>query len=123
MVPRPASYWKLQHTRYGGEAMEPSTDRNKTICVPFENEAQYAKCVGDPERFRRHLCAVSARHRELFPEAFAEGFTFHDLYRSSKLDVRLRRIKLVSTREVFLVRPSFLMPYLIGRTDEIERAL
>jgi len=103
--------------------MEPSTDRNKTICVPFESEAQYAKCVADPDRFRRHLCAVLARHPELFPEAFADGFAFHDRYRSSKLEVVLRRIKLVSSGDVFLVRPSFLMPYLTGRTDEIERAL
>src|SRR5215207_3674679 len=123
MVPKPTSYWKLQDTRCGGETMEPSTDRNKTICVPFESEAQYAKCVADPDRFRRHLCAVLARHPELFPEAFADGFAFHDRYRSSKLEVVLRRIKLVSSGDVFLVRPSFLMPYLTGRTDEIERAL
>ena len=103
--------------------MEPSTDRNKTICVPFESEAHYAACVTNPERFRRHLCAVSARHPELFPEAFADGFVFHDLYRSSKLEVVLRRIKLTATRDVFLVRPAFLMPYLIGRTDDVERAL
>jgi len=103
--------------------MEPSTDRNKTICVPFESEAHYGRCVTDPKLFRRHLLAVFARHPELFPKAFVDGFAFHDVYRSSKLDVRLRRIKLVSTREVFLVRPSLLMPYLIGRTDDIERAL
>jgi hypothetical protein len=103
--------------------MEPSTDRNKSICVPFESEAHYAKCVADPDLFRRHLLAVSKRHPELFPDAVSEGFACHDRYRSSKLALVVRRIKLTSTGEVFLVRPSFLMPYLIGRTDEIERAL
>jgi hypothetical protein len=103
--------------------MEPSTDRTKSICVPFESEAHYVTCVADPQRFRRHLRGVFARHPEIFPAAFAEGFVFHDLYSSSKLNLVLRRIKVAATREVFLVRPSFLMPYLIGRTEEIERAL
>jgi hypothetical protein len=103
--------------------MEPSSVRNKTICVPFESEAQYAQCAADPERFRNHLRAVGVCHPELFPDAFSDGFACHDRYRSSKLGVVLRRIKLSRTREVFLVRPSFLMPYLIGRTDDIERAL
>jgi hypothetical protein len=91
--------------------------------VPFESEADYAACVADCERFRDHLRAVGACHPEIFPDAFADGFTCHDRYRSSKLGVVLRRIKLTRTREVFLVRPSFLMPYLVGRTDDIERAL
>lgn len=103
--------------------MEPSTDRNKSIGVPFESDAHYAKCVADPELFRRHLLAVSERHPEICPAAFAEGFACHDRYRSSKLERVVRRIKLTSTGEVFLVRPSCLMPYWIGRTDEIERAL
>jgi hypothetical protein len=103
--------------------MEPSTDRNKSICVPFESEAHYAKCVADPALFRRHLLAVFERHPELFPDAFAEGFACHDRYRSRKLALVVRRIKLTRTGDVFLLRPSFLMPYLIGRTEEIARAL
>lgn len=103
--------------------MEPSTDRNKSICVPFESEAHYATCVADPDLFRAHLLAVVARHPELLPKDVATGFVFHDSYRSSKLELVLRRIKLTATGEVVLVRPSFVMPYLIGRTDEIERAL
>lgn len=103
--------------------MEPSTDRNKSICVPFESEAHYATCVADPDLFRAHLLAVFARHPELFPEDLAKGFACHDSYRSSKLEFVLRRIRLTSAGAVFLIRPSFLMPYLIGRTEEIERAL
>jgi hypothetical protein len=123
MVPTLTSYWKYLNSRYGGETMEPSTDRNKSICVPFESEAHYASCVADPDLFRAHLLAVLARHPELLPKDVAAGFAFHDTYRSAKLELVLRRIKLTLTHEVFLVRPSFLMPYLIGRTEEIERAL
>lgn len=35
----------------------------------------------------------------------------------------LRRIELKATAEVFLVRPSFLMPYMVGRTEDVEKAL
>jgi len=91
--------------------------------VPFENETHYSTCVGDPEQFRRHVMTVFSKHPELFPLGFADGFTFHDCTRSRKLDLRLRRIKLTSTKTVFLVRPSLVMPYMAGRTDEVEKAL
>jgi hypothetical protein len=35
----------------------------------------------------------------------------------------LGRIRLAATGDVFQIRPSFLMPYLIGKTDEVEKAL
>jgi hypothetical protein len=35
----------------------------------------------------------------------------------------LRRIKLKATQRVFILRPSFVMPYLIARTEEVEKAL
>src|SRR5213596_100853 len=35
----------------------------------------------------------------------------------------LRRIELKATAGVFLVRPSFLMPYMVGRTEAVEKAL
>jgi len=40
-----------------------------------------------------------------------------------KQNVTVRRIKLRSTAEVFTLRPSFLLPYGIARTEEVEKAL
>src|SRR5262249_27254062 len=37
--------------------------------------------------------------------------------------VVLRRIKLKASQEVFTLRPSFVLPYCIARTDEVEKAL
>jgi hypothetical protein len=52
------------------------------------------------------------------------GFTLHDLCGSSKQPgLKLRRIKLNESNEVYTVRPAFVMPYLIAKTDEIEKAL
>jgi hypothetical protein len=101
--------------------MEPS--RGKSICVPFESAEHYAACVADPASFRQHLTAVCGQHPELFPARMCEGFVLHDKSGSIKQQVMLRRLALTATGEVFLVRPSFLMPYMVGRTEAVEKAL
>ena len=101
--------------------MEPS--RGKSICVPFDSEEHYAACVADPESFRQHLTAVFGQHPELFPARIREGFVLHDKRWSIKQQVMLRRLALKATAGVFLVRPSFLMPYMVGRTEAVEKAL
>jgi len=93
------------------------------ICLPFDSEAHYQACVQDLTAFRQHLAKLQAAHPELFPSSFAQGFTFHDCYRSRKLKLTLRRIKLKQTGAVFTLRPSFVMPYLVGHTNDLERAL
>lgn len=95
----------------------------KHICLPFDSEEHYRACVQDLTLYRKHLAQHFAAHPELFPKAFTQGFTFHDSYCSRKLKLILRRIKLKLTGEVFTLRPSFVMPYLVGRTDDVERAL
>jgi len=101
--------------------MEPS--RGKSLCVPFDSEEHYAACVADPESFRQHLTEVCGQHPELFPARMREGFVLHDKSWSLKQQVRLRRLELKATAEVFLVRPSFLMPSMVGRTEAVEKAL
>jgi hypothetical protein len=105
------------------EAREPSNRRGKSICLPCQSEAEYQAWVADPHRFRQVLQEMNTQHPELFPAAFSGGFRLHDTYQSVKQGLRLRRIKLLQTGEVFLVRPSLLMPYLAARTDEVEKAL
>src|SRR5947209_12520983 len=101
--------------------MEPS--RGKSICVPFDTEEHYTACVANPESFRQHLTEVFGQHPELFPARINEGFVLHDKRWSIKQQLRRRRIELKATAEVFLVRPSFLMPSMVGRTEAVEKAL
>jgi hypothetical protein len=96
---------------------------HKHICLPFDSEEHYRRCVADLNLFRQHLAKLQATHPELFPTAFTLGYSFHDQYSSRKLKLSLRRIKLKQTGEVFTLRPSFVLPYLVAHTDEIERAL
>lgn len=97
--------------------------RHKHICLPFDSEEHYLACVQDLTIFRQFLSKLQTAHPELFPSAFAQGYSFHDQYLSRKLKIVLRRIKLKQTGQVFTLRPSFVMPYLVARTDEIERVL
>jgi hypothetical protein len=101
--------------------MEPS--RGKSICVPFDTEEHYTACVANPESFRQHLTEVFGQHPELFPARIDEGFVLHDKSWSLKQQLMLRRIELKATAGVFLVRPSFLLPYMVGRTAAVEKAL
>ena len=91
--------------------------------MPFESEEHYAACVADPERFRQHLTVVCGQHPELFPPRMHEGFVLHDKSWSIKQQVMLRRLEIKAPAAVFLVRPSFLLPSMVGRTEAVEKAL
>jgi hypothetical protein len=96
---------------------------NKHICLPFASEAQYREYVYDPAQYRQYLSELLSQYPELFPQDMDHGFTFHDAYTSVKQDVIVRRIKLKTTGAVFTLRPSFVMPSMIERTDEVEKDL
>lgn len=95
----------------------------KHIVLPFVSEAEYAACLADLPRFRAWLVAQFAAHASLFPAAFAAGFDWHDRYRLKKLDLVVRRLKLRADGSVWTVRPSFVLPYGVGRTEAAEKAL
>jgi hypothetical protein len=95
---------------------------SKQICLPFHSEAHSADCVNDLTQSRAHLTELRQRHPALFPKAMRQAYKFHAQYRSRKQNLTLRRVKLLSSGEVFTLRPSFVTPYLTARTDEVEKA-
>lgn len=102
----------------------PSSATAHHICLPFASEAHYADCLRDLARYRQFLHQQFLAHPELFPQALGQGWQFHSHYRLKKQDgLALRRIRLQQTGEVFTLRPSFLMPYGIAYTKEVEKAL
>ena len=90
--------------------------------MPCESQEPYAACVANPASFRQHLTAVCGQHPELFPASISEGFVLHDKRWSIKQQGMLRRLALKATAEVFLVRPSCLLPSMVGRTEAVEQA-
>ena len=95
--------------------------RDATICLPF-GEDEYEAIVDDPKRFREWLDGCFAEMPELLPEGFAEGYAMKDARTSHKQGVPIRRIVLRDGRS-YSIRPSFLMPYMTARTDEVEAPL
>jgi hypothetical protein len=92
-----------------------------TICLPIE-EVEYDAIVENPKDFRQWLDDCFVEMPELFPEGFARGYGMKDGRTSLKQRVALRRIALRDGRS-YSIRPSFLMPYMTARTDEVEGPL
>jgi len=101
---------------------------SKRICLPIAR-AEYERIVGDPQTFRQWLDPLIAQYPELFPAAMAQGYQLHDILPVSKKlpDVRLRRITVADpTRpagNAFTIAPAFVLPYMTGYTDAVEKAL
>ena len=95
----------------------------KSICLPFASEASYPSCMEDRVQCRSYIMEQDRLHPELFPQALREGCTFHGFLHSKKQALPMRRIKLRTNGEQYQIRPSFMMPYMIGRIEEVEKAL
>ena len=93
----------------------------KTICIPC-SQPQYEQVVDDPEQFRRLLDQQIEATPELFPPEIRRGYRMKDVYPSRKTGWKLRRIELRNL-QCYLVRPAFLMPYLSGRTGDVQAPL
>lgn len=102
---------------------DPLTHKSKQICFFVEQE-EYTNILFEPEAFRRCLDREIALHPELFPAAIQQGYKLYDMLPESKKlsGIRLRRIELY-TGAVFTIRPSFVLPYMTGYTDAVEKPL
>jgi hypothetical protein len=78
--------------------------------------------VDDPEEFRRLLDRPIEVTPGLFPPEIRRGYRMKDVYRSRQTGWKLRRIELRNL-QCYLVRPSFLMPYLSGHTEDVQAPL
>src|SRR4051794_37535382 len=95
---------------------------SSTVCLPIDKE-QYPRVVASAERFRRWLDECYTKYPELFPADFAKGYLLKDARTSAKLGLRLRRFECKASGQAFSVRPSFVLPYLVGYTDDVDKPL
>lgn len=93
-----------------------------TICLPVSKDV-YLGVLDDPRRFRSWLDQAFRDCPELFPKAFAQGYRLKDERSSAKTGLRLRRVRLRATGASFSVRPSFVLPYMAGWTDDVQGPL
>ncbi|ADE15610.1 hypothetical protein Nhal_2527 [Nitrosococcus halophilus Nc 4] len=87
-------------------------------------EADYERFMSDREFAKRGLDKGYREHPELFPEQWDKGDVLYGFTpQSRKQGLRCRRIRLRATRAVFTVAPSFVMPYMSARVEQVEKAL
>jgi hypothetical protein len=94
---------------------------HRTLCLPFAEEV-YLRIIHDPAEFRR---AIDDRFRtmpELFPARFADGYRLKDDRVSVKQQIPIRRV-ILRDGIAYGIRPSFLMPYMTARTDDVQGPL
>lgn len=93
---------------------------HRTICLPIP-EPTYRRIIDDPRVFRRTIDDWLRRRPELFPRNF-QGYQLMGHRVSAKRGVTIRRVRL-KNGTAYSIRPSFLMPYLTARTEEVQGPL
>jgi hypothetical protein len=99
------------------------------VRIPISREA-YAEMLSDNQSFRTRLDQVIDQYPELFPANIKQGYQLYGMAGSSvKMpEVKRRRIRLNAANEegqkrVYTVVPSFVLPYMAGDADAVEKAL
>lgn len=99
------------------------------IRIPISRE-DYPNMVNDSQQFRARLDQFINDYPELFPVSIEQGYQLYGYSRPSvKMpDIKRRRIRLAAPDEqgqqrVYTVVPSFVLPYMAGDTDVVEKAL
>jgi hypothetical protein len=84
-------------------------------------EPTYQRIIDDPRAFRRTIDDCFQRMPELFPRNFP-GYQLMGHRVSAKRGVTIRRVRLTDGT-AYSIRPSFLMPYMTARTEEVQGPL
>ena len=102
---------------------------SKRICIPIDR-AVYEQVIDDKAAFRQLLDECIEQNPEIFPSKIGQGYKLHGILPQSKKmpEVMLRRIQLKvkddkARAQVFTVAPCFVLPYMTGYTNEVEKAL
>ena len=94
---------------------------NRTICLPID-ETLYDEVISDVTLFRQWLGGQYELYPELFPDSFAGGFSMKDRRTSARLGIEIRRVTLRDGSD-WSVRPSFVLPGMVARTQDVEHGL
>jgi hypothetical protein len=113
----------MSEQRKCSQELQLAAKPSRRIVLPVER-AVYQSVVQDASSFRAWVEANRVQYPELFPNEIDEGYRLHDIRTSRKLpEVCIRRIRLNRTSAVYRVVPSFVLPYMTGYTEAVEKAL
>lgn len=94
----------------------------RTIVLAI-SEKNYKSFMKDNEAAHETISQFIREHPELFPSSIGRiGYKFNGYTRvSKKLGIRMRRIE--TGGATYRIRPSFVMPYMRARTEEVRHPL
>ena len=92
----------------------------RTIRLPLA-ESEYDRFLSDRIYAKTRLDELYEEFPEVFPEAFPWGYALYGFTEPSiKQEIRCRRTRLDPAQAVFTIAPAFVMPYMTGRTQEVD---
>ncbi len=95
----------------------------RTIRLPLV-ESEYDRFLRDRAYAKARLDELYEEFPEVFPDAFPWGYALYGFTEPSiKQEICCRRIRLDQGQAVFAIAPAFVMPYMTGRTQEVDKAL
>jgi hypothetical protein len=103
----------------------PQSQRGERQIVVLMTREQFDECWLNAAKMRELLDRLMAEHSELFPPCLQAGYALHGFGRPSKKlgGMKLRKIMPRNGGEAYHLRPSFVMSYMAGTTDELEDPL
>ena len=102
-------------------ALQDKQKINRTIVLPF-TESDYHRFMDDLSFAKEKVAHLFQMHPELFPTDMSQGYFFNGTTRISK-KMKLNMRKLQINNHHYQIRPSFVLPYMRGMTDEVEKGL
>ena len=86
-------------------------------------ESEYDRFLTDRSYTEDRLEELYEEFAALFPDAFPWGYTFFGFTEPSlKQHLLCRRMRLDQGRTVFTIAPAFVMPFMTGRTQDVDHA-
>ena len=106
----------------GKSATKRSQNGERTIILPI-TQGHYDRIIGNPKAFRGEwLDPNYAKHPELFPADFGKGYEMNGHYCSKRQKIVIRRIAL-RNGDQYQIHPSFVLPMMVGRVEDVEGGL
>lgn len=101
--------------------MARKVNENRTIVLPIK-ESDYTVFMQQATQAHATISHYYQQFPDLFPPQMSEGYCLNGKTRlSKKIGIQMRKIKIAGIS--YRIRPSYLLPYLRGRTDEAAHGL
>ena len=95
--------------------------QNRTIVLSIP-ESEYQAFMEDPSTAHKQIALHYEAHPELFPKEIEGGYVLNGKTRlSKKLGIKMRKIKVGEIS--YRIRPSYVLPYLRAKAEEVSNAL